>query len=66
MQNEANCSSNPSQPPPSTVSTAPPNAFTPEFLKALEAREDAPLAALETEMVWRQPPPLRFPLLLLV
>jgi len=46
MENEAHCSSNPSQPP---SSTPPPNAFTPEFLKALEAREDAPLAALEAE-----------------
>jgi len=46
MQNEDHCSSNPSQPP---SSTPPPNAFTPEFLKALEAREDAPLAALEAE-----------------
>ena len=35
MQNETHCSS------------LPPNAFTPEFLQALEAREDAPLAALE-------------------
>jgi len=46
MANEAHCSSNPSQPP---SSTPPPNAFTPEYLKALEAREDAPLAALEAE-----------------
>jgi len=46
MANETHCSSNPSQPP---SSTPPPNAFTPEFLKALEAREDAPLAALEAE-----------------
>jgi hypothetical protein len=30
-------------------STPPPNAFTPEYLKALEAREDAPLAALEAD-----------------
>jgi len=42
MENTNNCSSNPSTPPP--------NAFTPEFLKALEAREDAPLAALEAEL----------------
>ena len=47
MQNETHSSSNPSQPP---SSTPPPNAFTPEFLQALEAREDAPLAALEAEM----------------
>jgi hypothetical protein len=46
MQNESHCSSNPSQP---SSSTPPPNAFTPEFLKALEAREDAPLAALEAD-----------------
>jgi len=46
MQNETHSSSNSSQPPSSTL---PPNAFTPEFLKALEAREDAPLAALEAE-----------------
>jgi hypothetical protein len=46
MANEAHCSSNPSQSP---SSTPPPNAFTPEFLKALEAREDAPLAALEAD-----------------
>jgi hypothetical protein len=45
MANTDNCSSSPSQSP----STPPPNAFTPEFLKALEAREDAPLAALEAE-----------------
>ena len=45
MENTHDCSSNPSQSP----STPPPNAFTPEFLKALEAREDAPLAALEAE-----------------
>ena len=37
MQNEDHCSS------------LPPNAFTPEFRAALEAREDAPLAALEAE-----------------
>jgi hypothetical protein len=41
MQNEDHSSSNPPTPPP--------NAFTPEFLKALEAREDAPLAALEAD-----------------
>jgi len=46
MANENHCSSNPAQP---RSSTPPPNAFTPEFLKALEAREDAPLAALEAE-----------------
>ena len=45
MQNEAHSSSNPAQSP----TAPPPNAFTPEFLKALEAREDAPLAALEAE-----------------
>ena len=42
MQNEDHCSSKSSFPPP--------NAFTPAFLQALEAREDAPLAALEAEM----------------
>jgi len=47
MANEIHCSSNPSQPP---SATPPPNAFTPEFLEALEAREDAPLAALEAEL----------------
>jgi len=46
MENTEHCSSNPSQSPPSTP---PPNAFTPEFLQALEAREHAPLAALEAE-----------------
>jgi hypothetical protein len=46
MENTDNCSSNPSQSP---SFTPPPNAFTPEFLKALEAREDAPLAALEAD-----------------
>jgi len=46
MANEAHCSSNPSQSPSSTPA---PNAFTPEFLQALEAREDAPLAALEAD-----------------
>jgi hypothetical protein len=46
MANEAHCSSNSSQSP---SSTPPPNAFTPEYLKALEAREDAPLAALEAD-----------------
>ena len=45
MANTHDCSSNPSQ----SLSTPPPNAFTPEFLAALEAREDAPLAALEAE-----------------
>jgi hypothetical protein len=45
MANTNDCSSNPSQSSP----TPPPNAFTPEFLKALEAREDAPLAALEAD-----------------
>jgi hypothetical protein len=42
MANTHDCSSNPSQSP---SSTPPPNAFRPEFLKTLEAREDAPLAA---------------------
>jgi hypothetical protein len=41
MENAEHSSPNPSTPPP--------NAFTPEFLKALEAREDVPLAALEAE-----------------
>jgi hypothetical protein len=50
MENTNNCSSNPSQSSSSNPSTPPPNAFTPEFLKTLEAREDAPLAALEAEM----------------
>jgi len=45
MANANDCSSNPSLSP----ATPPPNAFTPEYLKALEAREDAPLAALEAE-----------------
>jgi len=31
-----------------------PNAFTPEFLKKLYDREDAPLAALEAELLGRR------------
>jgi len=46
MENETHCSSGTPQPP---SSTPPPNAFTPEFRAGLEAREDAPLAALEAE-----------------
>ena len=49
MQNENHCSSNPSQPSSSNPSAPSPNAFTPEFRAALEAREDVPLAALEAE-----------------
>jgi hypothetical protein len=50
MANTHDCSSNPSQPSSSNPSTPPPNSFTPDFLAALEAREDAPLAALEADM----------------
>ena len=42
MATNENCTSNPSNNTP--------NAFTPEFLKKLFDREDAPLAALEAEM----------------
>jgi len=49
MQNGNHCSSNPSQPSSSNPSTPAPNVFTAEFRAALEAREDAPLAALEAE-----------------
>jgi len=49
MANINHCSSNPSQPSSSNPSTPSPNAFTAEFRAALEAREDAPLAALEAE-----------------
>jgi len=49
MANSNHCSSRPSQPSSSNPSTPSPNVFTAEFRAALEAREDAPLAALEAE-----------------
>jgi len=42
METKRDCNSNPQKETP--------NAFTPEFLKKLYDREDAPLAALEAEM----------------
>ena len=41
MANINHCSSSPSQPSSSNPTTLPPNAFTPEFLKALEATDMA-------------------------
>jgi len=49
MANVNHCSSRPSQPTSSDPSTSASNVFTREFRAALEAREDAPLAALEAE-----------------
>jgi hypothetical protein len=51
METKRDCNSNPpSDPPRDEAQKKTPNAFTPEFLKKLHEREDAPLAALEAEM----------------
>ena len=48
MATNENCTSN--SPSRDAAREKTPNAFTPEFLKKLFDREDAPLAALEAEM----------------
>jgi len=52
MATNENCTSNPpsSDETPNANPKRSPNAFTPEFLKRLYDREDAPLAALEAEL----------------
>jgi len=50
METKENCNSNPPSPSRDEARKKTPNAFTPEFLKKLYDREDAPLAALEAEL----------------